>query len=262
MQATGKVIRWDEARAFGFIRGTASAADVFFHIRDFRSDGAGPVQGLDVVYEEIHMGGKGPRAVAVRPAREQSRTQVPPRAQPRPVARPPTQTLANADPQTLTLERMHRSRHRGSPTQAGAQGRAPGRQPDRPQHASAIPRAQRSHELRQARRAAAHGGAQSSRAVIAITLMLMFAAAIVWGLSTRRLPVWMPVALMAVNVATFMAYWQDKYAASKKQWRTPEDALHIWSIAGGWPAAWLAQQLLRTSRTRLPSCPSTGSRCS
>ena len=75
--------------------------------------------------------------------------------------------------------------------------------------------------------------------------MLMFAAAIVWGLSTRRLPVWMPVALMAVNVATFMAYWQDKYAASKKQWRTPEDALHIWSIAGGWPAAWLAQQLLR-----------------
>lgn len=48
-----------------------------------------------------------------------------------------------------------------------------------------------------------------------------------------------------VNFATFMMYWYDKYAAQQGAWRTREQVLHYWSLAGGWGGAWLAQVLLR-----------------
>lgn len=76
MQKRGTIVRWDAIRAFGFIRGKDTAADVFFHLRDFRG-GAAPREGLAVVYEEIHVGGKGPRAMAVQPA---GQAPMPPRA--------------------------------------------------------------------------------------------------------------------------------------------------------------------------------------
>ncbi|PTT22023.1 DUF1294 domain-containing protein [Acidovorax sp. HMWF029] len=67
MQKQGTVIRWDATRAFGFIRSPDTSADVFFHVRDYRGSAA-PREGLAVVYDEIHVGGKGPRAMAVQPA--------------------------------------------------------------------------------------------------------------------------------------------------------------------------------------------------
>lgn len=66
MQKQGTVVRWNAERAFGFIRSADTPADVFFHVRDFRGGGA-PREGQSVVYEEIHVGGKGPRAMAVQP---------------------------------------------------------------------------------------------------------------------------------------------------------------------------------------------------
>lgn len=71
MQKQGTVIRWDATRAFGFIRSPDTSADVFFHVRDFQGSAA-PREGLAVVYEEIHVGGKGPRAMAVRPRDRQN----------------------------------------------------------------------------------------------------------------------------------------------------------------------------------------------
>lgn len=68
MKKQGTVVRWDTARGFGFIRSPATAADIFFHARDFRGGGV-PADGLAVTFEEIHVGGKGPRAMAVQPAR-------------------------------------------------------------------------------------------------------------------------------------------------------------------------------------------------
>jgi len=70
MQKQGTVIRWEATRAFGFIRSPDTSADVFFHVRDFKG-AAAPREGLAVVYEEIHVGGKGPRAMAVHPAARQ-----------------------------------------------------------------------------------------------------------------------------------------------------------------------------------------------
>ena len=71
MQKQGTVARWNAERAFGFIRSPETDADVFFHVRDYQGAGT-PREGQTVVYEEIHVGGKGPRAMAVQPVGSQA----------------------------------------------------------------------------------------------------------------------------------------------------------------------------------------------
>ena len=65
MRKQGTVARWDATRGFGFIRSPASGADLFFHKQDFRGTHP-PREGLAVSFEEVHVGGKGPRALAVQ----------------------------------------------------------------------------------------------------------------------------------------------------------------------------------------------------
>lgn len=67
MTAQGTVRSWNTEKGFGFIQ-SAHSSNVFFHVRDFRGAGA-PAVGMAVVYEEIQVGGKGPRAMQVRPAK-------------------------------------------------------------------------------------------------------------------------------------------------------------------------------------------------
>ena len=59
-------MRWEAERGFGFILSASTQEKVFFHIRDFRG-APEPLLHMQVAYEEIHVGGKGRRAVAVRP---------------------------------------------------------------------------------------------------------------------------------------------------------------------------------------------------
>ncbi|MFZ4285522.1 DUF1294 domain-containing protein [Variovorax sp. HJSM1_2] len=47
------------------------------------------------------------------------------------------------------------------------------------------------------------------------------------------------------SIMTFLAYALDKSAAQRGARRTPESNLHLLALAGGWPGALLAQQLLR-----------------
>ena len=53
------------------------------------------------------------------------------------------------------------------------------------------------------------------------------------------------IAYLILSALTFMTYAFDKSAARAGRWRTPENTLHVLSLAGGWPGALLAQQLLR-----------------
>lgn len=49
-----------------------------------------------------------------------------------------------------------------------------------------------------------------------------------------------------LNGVTYLAYATDKAAAQRPQARrVPERTLHLLALAGGWPAAWLAQRRLR-----------------
>jgi len=48
-----------------------------------------------------------------------------------------------------------------------------------------------------------------------------------------------------VSVLAFFLYWRDKHKARTDGRRTPENILHAVELAGGWPGALLAQQVLR-----------------
>ncbi len=87
MNKQGTIVRWDAQRGFGFLRSPATDADVFFHVRDFRGRGVQPREGMQVDYDEIHVGGKGPRAMAIEPLGI-----APPKAPPRAVPAHLTET--------------------------------------------------------------------------------------------------------------------------------------------------------------------------
>lgn len=63
MKKQGTIRRWEAERGFGFID-SSDSSNVFFHIRDFASKQT-PAAGMRVSYEEIQVGGKGPRAMKV-----------------------------------------------------------------------------------------------------------------------------------------------------------------------------------------------------
>ena len=48
-----------------------------------------------------------------------------------------------------------------------------------------------------------------------------------------------------LSTITFITYWIDKSAAKNNRWRTSEATLHFLSLLGGWPGAYLAQNILR-----------------
>lgn len=83
MQRQGQIVRWESERGFGFIRSPQVTADVFVHLRDFQDRGVTPRVGMLVRFEEIHMGGKGPRAVAVQPLPASASSAAPQRPSPR-----------------------------------------------------------------------------------------------------------------------------------------------------------------------------------
>lgn len=70
------------------------------------------------------------------------------------------------------------------------------------------------------------------------------------GIATGRLPWLALAAFTAVNLLTFAMYALDKRAAQRGLWRTPESQLHLLELLGGWPAAGLAQQVLRHKRAK------------
>ena len=67
MNKQGTIVRWDAERGFGFVSSPATEGEVYFHLRDYRGGRTAPSEGMSVSFEEIHVGGKGPRAMAVQP---------------------------------------------------------------------------------------------------------------------------------------------------------------------------------------------------
>lgn len=185
MPLQGTIERWEAERGFGFIR--CEGRSLFFHVKDFHGDAQPPTQGMAVLFEEIHVGGKGPRAMAVRPL------------------------VSARSPQRLRpASRIHGGGRRPAPREVK------------------VVRVVRD-------------------APIVPTLLLIGAwvAVLAWAGWQRRLPTGLLLALVPLNVLTFFTYWLDKNAARRKTWRTREDHLHLLALLGGWPGAWLAQQLLR-----------------
>ena len=175
MKRQGTLVRWEKDRGFGFIRCPEISADVFVHLRDFSERGTAPQVGMRLDFEEIHVGGKGPRAVVVRAAGAQ---------------------------QQRPQRRQQQQPQRRSPRSAS----------------SSLPMA---------------------------LLLVGYAALLGYGVWTGRIP---PIALgmlLLLSLLTFFVYGFDKNAAQAGRWRTEENTLHLLSLAGGWPGAWIAQRLFR-----------------
>lgn len=50
---------------------------------------------------------------------------------------------------------------------------------------------------------------------------------------------------LVLSAITFATYAKDKSAAMNNRWRVEERTLHFLALAGGWPAALMAQRVLR-----------------
>lgn len=60
------------------------------------------------------------------------------------------------------------------------------------------------------------------------------------------------IAILTINIVTYILYALDKSAARQGRRRIPERNLHLMALLGGWPGAWIAQKQLRhkTQKTR------------
>ena len=114
MPKQGTVVRWNAERAFGFIRSPGSAADVFFHVRDYRG-ATPPREGLAVVFEEIRGGDKGPRATAVQAAGAQGAPAGNHGSQARGARRPETTRAGRSTARTATAASTPRTRRKTAP---------------------------------------------------------------------------------------------------------------------------------------------------
>lgn len=84
-----------------------------------------------------------------------------------------------------------------------------------------------------------------------VCLPLLFLLCLM-GVSFVGAASWMlPMVYGGLSLATFLLYARDKSAAIKGHWRTPENTLHVFSLLGGWPGAWLGQALLRHKSRKL-----------
>ena len=81
--------------------------------------------------------------------------------------------------------------------------------------------------------------------VFPVVWAILFVALLVGAVSARTMPVIVSILYLVLSLVTFLAYALDKSAAETGRWRTQENTLHIFGLAGGWPGAIFAQQLLR-----------------
>ena len=239
MTQDGEVLRFDAERGFGFIGTTDGRRDIFFHVRDVRG-GEAPNLGERVRFERIDVGGKGPRAMAVQ--RLSGGRAVPRAGATAPGAArtgSPGRSAAKADGGTA----------RAIP---GAASRTADRTPNRTTGLTSNNRpASAADPVRRPgapRRGNGHPRGLDGQPWLFALAMLAWLVLLVLVLRGGALPVSAPAllgGLALLNVATFIAYASDKNAAQQGRWRTPENTLHALALAGGWPAAWLAQRALR-----------------
>lgn len=77
------------------------------------------------------------------------------------------------------------------------------------------------------------------------TVLMAAVAALGWAIRAGRLPFELAFVFAGLSAVTCVVYALDKHAARTRRWRTRESTLHALELAGGWPGALVAQQLLR-----------------
>jgi uncharacterized membrane protein YsdA (DUF1294 family) len=89
-----------------------------------------------------------------------------------------------------------------------------------------------------------------SGGIKAVHFLLLLVLLVAPTLAFQRLAGLYPVSWLAgyaagILLVTFLAFALDKRKAATGGWREPEGLLHLLEVAGGWPAAFVAQRVLR-----------------
>ena len=92
-----------------------------------------------------------------------------------------------------------------------------------------------------------YSGGRKMRGSAVATLVVLMAVP-VWAVSRSFARMDWRIVLEVVGTiwaVTYVMYQDDKRRAEAGKWRIPESVLHFWELAGGWPAAFVAQRALR-----------------
>lgn len=81
--------------------------------------------------------------------------------------------------------------------------------------------------------------------ILSLAAALTFAILVTASVTFNYTPFWLLAAYIVMSLITFAFYALDKSASISGRWRTKESTLHLLSLAGGWPGALFAQQILR-----------------
>lgn len=82
-------------------------------------------------------------------------------------------------------------------------------------------------------------------------LIICFAIILLASFIIGALPLIIVGLYVLMSLITFIAYAIDKSAAQNRRWRTKESTLHLFSIIGGWPGAYFAQNKLRHKSSKV-----------
>lgn len=78
-----------------------------------------------------------------------------------------------------------------------------------------------------------------------IVIAILFIVIVAISVLADKLPPIIFAIYAGLSILTYLVYAADKSAAKKGTWRTQESTLHLFALAGGWPGALIAQQMLR-----------------
>lgn len=204
----GTLVRWDGAKGFGFIRPNDGDKDIFIHISAL-PPGLIPDIGASLVFSAGEdPRGRGQRVIKAVAAGVSPGTAV--------------QVVAEVRAKPVHLRT----------------DRAGGRANSSPRHGGSV------HPMR----------ARRPRDQTLKPLPLNARSAMVAGLSlvclvgAATMAPFTPLPLIAYPVFStiaFLMYARDKLRAIQGNWRIPESSLHLVEAAGGWPGAYIAQQMMR-----------------
>jgi uncharacterized membrane protein YsdA (DUF1294 family)/cold shock CspA family protein len=85
----------------------------------------------------------------------------------------------------------------------------------------------------------------TQRGGVSFTISILFLMFVAVSVLVGQLPFVVLGVYLVASAISFWVYAQDKAAAKRAGWRTPENTLHVMSLLGCWPGACVAKRWVR-----------------